>query len=288
MVHLAQHLAIKNAGSSVTDVEKVGRAGYAAHAILNNLFPWRFNRHDAVLAPYAATLSPIQAGTAQIAGRDLAAALIGAHLADGLSNYVAFVPAPAGGPAGAYQFTPNQTFTLYPQLATTKPFVITDPNSFDLGPPNAVSSTGYTADLAEVFNNGVKGSPIRNQYQTDTAYFWADGATTSAITGHFNTIAQKVIPASTPLDKVAEIFAQVNVAAFDASIAGWAVKYKYLFWRPITAIRQGDGVAANAQYVKADWTPELATPPHPEYASGEFLDYSYRLCIDGRNKNASL
>jgi hypothetical protein len=40
----------------------------------------------------------------------------------------------------------------------------------------------------------------------------------------------------------------------------WHIKYKRLFWRPVTAINQGDGTNA----ADPTWTPFLATPPHPE------------------------
>lgn len=264
---MAQYLAVK-AAASFNDVQKAGAAAYAGHAVLNQLAPWRFNFHDATLQPFAAALSPAENALAQKVGTTIAANLIYLHLQDGLSNYSPFTPAPTPGPPGAYQYTPGQTFVLYPQLATTKTFVISNISEFDIGPPNALNSTAYTTELAEVFSFGVKNSTVRSQYQTDTAYFWADGATTSAITGHFNQIAQKVLPATLTLEQVAAAYAKGNVAAFDASVAGWAVKYKYLFWRPISAIRQGDGVPANAAYVDANWNPELATPPHPEYASG--------------------
>jgi hypothetical protein len=40
----------------------------------------------------------------------------------------------------------------------------------------------------------------------------------------------------------------------------WHIKYTRLFWRPVTAINQGDGTYA----ADPTWTPFLATPPHPE------------------------
>ena len=40
----------------------------------------------------------------------------------------------------------------------------------------------------------------------------------------------------------------------------WHIKYTRLFWRPVTAIGQGDGTNA----ADPTWTPFLATPPHPE------------------------
>ena len=36
----------------------------------------------------------------------------------------------------------------------------------------------------------------------------------------------------------ARIFALMNVAAADATIAGWAIKRQYPLWRPVAAIRQ--------------------------------------------------
>lgn len=53
----------------------------------------------------------------------------------------------------------------------------------------------------------------------------------------------------------------VNLTLF-LLCAVWYIKYTRLFWRPITAITQGDGVTPN----DPTWTPFLTTPPHPECA----------------------
>jgi hypothetical protein len=42
-------------------------------------------------------------------------------------------------------------------------------------------------------------------------------------------------------------------------------KMTYLFWRPVTAIRNGDQDGNDATTIQADWVPLLPTPPHPEY-----------------------
>ncbi len=62
-------------------------------------------------------------------------------------------------------------------------------------------------------------------------------AGTSAIGGHFLTIAFSVLPANLSLLQTAQVFAQISVALNDASVACWRVKQSVLFWRPITAIR---------------------------------------------------
>lgn len=67
----------------------------------------------------------------------------------------------------------------------------------------------------------------------------------------------------------ARLFAVLNVSMADAAIACWNVKYRYVFWRPITAIRSGvAGVGPDPTWVPwLDFFP-AGTPPHPEYPSG--------------------
>ena len=65
----------------------------------------------------------------------------------------------------------------------------------------------------------------------------------------------------------ARLYAAVAQAMDDAMIAVFEAKYHYNFWRPTTAIRNGDidGNAATAQ--DASWTPFIDVPMHPEYPS---------------------
>ena len=45
-----------------------------------------------------------------------------------------FSPAPANGPVGDYQFTPGQTYALYPQLGNTSLITLVLPNQVRLRP----------------------------------------------------------------------------------------------------------------------------------------------------------
>jgi membrane-associated phospholipid phosphatase len=59
----------------------------------------------------------------------------------------------------------------------------------------------------------------------------------------------------------------------DAAIACWDAKYRYVFWRPITAIRAGDTDGNASTEPDPAWVPWLdflpsGTPAHPEYPSG--------------------
>ncbi len=51
----------------------------------------------------------------------------------------------------------------------------------------------------------------------------------------------------------------------DASIAYFDAKYAYNFWRPITAIRNGDIDGNDATERDESWLPLVDTPLHPEY-----------------------
>jgi hypothetical protein len=51
----------------------------------------------------------------------------------------------------------------------------------------------------------------------------------------------------------------------DSFIAVFDAKYHYEFWRPITAIRNGDMDGNAATELDASWQPIDNTPMHPEY-----------------------
>ena len=113
-------------------------------------------------------------------------------------------------------------------------------------------------------------SQTRTDEQTEIGRFWL--ATPTAI---WNGVARQVIQArGLDLSESARALALIYLASADASIACWTAKYTFNFWRPITAIRNGD-VDDNAR-TEADptWTPLFATPQHPEYLSGHSTNSS--------------
>jgi hypothetical protein len=59
--------------------------------------------------------------------------------------------------------------------------------------------------------------------------------------------------------------ALIAVGITDSIIAVLDAKYHYNFWRPITAIRNGDEDRNPATEREANWQPIANTPMHPEY-----------------------
>ena len=70
-----------------------------------------------------------------------------------------------------------------------------------------------------------------------------------------------------PLAECARLFALLNMSLANAYIVNWDAKYHYNFWRPVTAIRNGDQDGNDATERDAGWTSFNPTPMHPEYPS---------------------
>jgi hypothetical protein len=59
----------------------------------------------------------------------------------------------------------------------------------------------------------------------------------------------------------------LDMTAADAGIACMNGKYTYGFWRPVTAIQQGDDDGNSRTRGDPAWLPLTVTPNHPEYPS---------------------
>jgi PAP2 superfamily len=166
---------------------------------------------------------------------------------------------------GVWRPTPKaNAYGAGPQFATMTPWVLTRPSLFRLPPPLALDSPEFATDLAEVTKMGIQFDSPRTADQSDLALFWAGNTPL-----YWNRVAvQLATKASLSLTHNARLFALLNVTMADAAIACWDSKYRYVFWRPITAIRTGVGT----QPADPTWTPWLddltGTPAHPEYPSG--------------------
>jgi hypothetical protein len=144
------------------------------------------------------------------------------------------------------------------------PWVLERPSQFRLPPPLALDSPEYATDLNEVKTMGSLSGSARTTDQSELALFWAGNTPL-----YWNRIAAQIAAEhGERLTENARLFGLLNVTIADASIACWDSKYRYVFWRPITAIRAGL-TPADAD---PSWEPWLdffksGTPAHPEYPS---------------------
>jgi hypothetical protein len=158
---------------------------------------------------------------------------------------------------------------LLPQWGLVTPFAI--PGSAAMRPagPPALSTAKYAEEYDEVKAFGAAVGSARSPEQDLIALFWADGAGTETPPGHWNSVAHDVGAAmGTTMEENARLFALLNIAMADAAICAWDAKYTYHFWRPVTAIRNGDVDDNDATNADPGWSSFIATPPFPDYVSG--------------------
>ncbi len=66
----------------------------------------------------------------------------------------------------------------------------------------------------------------------------------------------------------ARLFAMLNMAGADALINCWDDKAFWNFWRPITAIREGNSDGNPKTIADPGWTSLVPAPPYPDHPSG--------------------
>jgi hypothetical protein len=159
---------------------------------------------------------------------------------------------------GIYIPTATMVCSTWPKL---KPFVIERSDQFRPGPPVSLTSKEWATDYNEVKAYGARNSTRRTAQETETARFWL-------MTGPqaYHPIAWQIIATRhLKLLDSARFMAMYSTALTDAYIAVFDAKYRYNFWRPVTAIRNGDSDANPDTEIDATWQPLDATPMHPEY-----------------------
>ena len=240
----------------------------AAHEVLATLFPIYVPSFDELYVSALATISNSPHKRSGIAwGQSVATQILAWRATD---NSDATVPAPTASGPGAWQPTPP-AFAPYllPQWAFVTPFAM--PTEFYFRPtgPPSLQSAKYLEDYEQVKALGAAVGSARTPEQTLIALFWADGPGTETPPGHWNSIAQSVATSrGNTLEENARLFALLNLAMADAAICAWDAKYFYNFWRPVTAIRNGDTDGVATTIGDPTWSSFIVTPPFPDYISG--------------------
>ena len=248
-----------------TGADPSAAAAVAAAEVLKHRRPAKAADIDALLAVDLAMVSnPQRLQNSINVGQAAAAAIIALRANDGSTS--AATPYTPGTDPGDYQPTavlPVPGFVLLPGWGNVTPFAMAAGNQFVGDGPPALTSAEYTADYNEVKDYGSATSTVRTTNQTAEARFWIENPPTV-----FNRVAQReIINQDLDLWQAARGMALTQIAFADAIISTWNAKFTYNFWRPITAIRNGDTDGNDATIADPTWTPLNVTPPFPEYNS---------------------
>ena len=270
MVHVAMSDAINTVQNRYTRViatlpaapgaSAEAAAATAAWHILTQIYP---KEKAKIEEAYATSLKAIPEGPAKSEGitlrMEVAKAVQADRATDGTSAPDTYRPRTT---PGAYVPT---TLPLWEQYARAKPWVLKSADQFRPGPPPALSSAEWARDYNEVKSLGGTKSTPRTPEQTEAVTFWENvnfGPAWQAAARELSINSKEM-----PLAECARLFALLNMSLANAYIVNWDAKYTYNFWRPVTAIRNGDQDGNDATERDAGWTSFNPTPMHPEYPS---------------------
>jgi PAP2 superfamily protein len=231
-------------------------AAAAAAAVLSTIDEKTAGEMKAALATYLALIADGAAKSEGIKlGEAVAAKVLEARKDDGSDAPDAYRPRTA---PGVYVPTPITISSMWPNM---KPFAIDIPSQFRPDAPLALQSKEWAADYNEIREYGGQASAKRTAEQTEIARFWLVGPPVA----YHPFVRRLVLAKQLNVADSARLMALVSIGLTDAIIAVLDAKYQYNFWRPITAIRNGDIDGNPATDREATWQPIANTPMHPEY-----------------------
>ena len=241
----------------------------AAHEALRNLFPGNDVLLDSRLQTSLQENGSSVNDPAVSYGRAVAAAILAVRANDHSAEAQFSYDAPNQGAPGVWVRLANAPASL-PGWGRVTPFVLRSASQFRPDAPPDLTSEQYAKDYNEIKQIGVATGSTRSTEQSNIALFWR--ASPTAI---WNSVLTQVVQSrNMDLSSEARLFALFYLASSDASVACWEAKYEYNFWRPQSAITNGNADGNDQTAGDAAWKPFIATPPHPEYPSGHSTNSS--------------
>jgi vanadium-dependent haloperoxidase-like protein len=238
------------------DTSPDAAAASAMYVVLSTMVP---AQKSAFEGAYKSILGKITEGEAKergvAFGGEVAKLFLEVRANDGMNATAEYKP--LTGPGQWKPTPPAEAPMALPNLANVLPFTTKTFGFLKVEGPPALDSAAYAGDVDEVRQVGSRNSTTRTADQTASAIFWYI-TTPVPWQAAARAAAQKI---NLGLVDSARSFALMNMAGADAYIAGWQIKQKTNFWRPITAIREG------IRNPDPSWEPLLGTPPHPDYPS---------------------
>ena len=271
-------------GSTSADASVDAAVAKAAHDVLVPTllaipapFPAECGQAAAAIvdAEYTATIDALPGGAAKTAGlavgEQAAAAILALRANDGSDTPLIVTDVPQGTQPGEYRFTPGTPFQFAPGWEDVDPFVLRASSQYRSSAPYNVTSKNYAQDYDEVKSvggDGITTPSARTPEQTQIALFWVESSPLQ-----WNRIA-RTVATSTGLDtwESARLFGLLNLAMADGYISSFESKNHHNFWRPVTAIHEGDDDGNPATAGDATWTPLVGTPPIPDHDSAHAVE----------------
>jgi hypothetical protein len=274
MVHIAMHDAIQayqrrfesyNAPIAGASGSPTAAAAAAARHVLVDRLPAQAAAIDMAYQNYLSAHGLLASDPGVLVGQRAALNILLRRANDG-----SYPPNPevfTGGTApGQWRPTPTAFAAMAaPWLGAVVPFALKDTEGLlPEPPPPHLESGRYARAYNEVKALGARVGSSRTAEQTDIAYFYSgnflsqmNGAVRDIVAAHVTNIGDS-----------ARLFALANIATADALMSAWNAKRQYAFWRPSTAILEGDNDGNPRTAGDPTWLPLINNPPYPDYTSG--------------------
>jgi hypothetical protein len=215
---------------------------------------------------HANALAAIPDGTSKndgiAAGAAAAAAMLAERTGDG--RYVPYIN-PVGDEPGEWRPTlPAFVNDPFAWVGKMKPFAVRSTSQFRTKGPLDLTSRQYAKEYNEVKDLGSSTTTLRTPEQQAIAAFYQPNPVE---------MLQRALRDVTKNEGMgvvdeARFYAQLNVSTADTLINVWDEKNFWLFWRPITAIQEGDNDGNPRTTGDPAWLPLIATPPYSDHSSG--------------------
>ena len=226
----------------------------AAYKVLLHFYP---SQKQSLDDNYAVAMETVTDPARREAGRKIgeaaAAAAVTAGGIDPAIKQTHYRPRTAPG-----EWTATALPVFQPHSVAFKPWILSRADAVRPGPPPALTSERWAKDYDEVRTLGRADSPARTPHQTLMARYRITPDMMPSLRLAADAPGRKLV-------SNARLFALVQMVGDDASMATADAKLHYNFWRPITAIRNGEADGNPATQPEADWRPLIDTPNHPEY-----------------------
>jgi hypothetical protein len=232
-------------------------AATAAFKVLLKHYP---QNKAALEESYTLSMAAIAEGPAKQAGVAIGdQAAEAAMSAAGIDQAVAQKPYRPNSVPG--QWVATGLPSLEPYWPALKPWVASSPDTLRPPPPPPLGSERYARDYEEVRRLGGKDSKERTPYQTLIARYRQAFDIAPSVRRATD------MPGRSQVEN-ARFLALYQMANDDASQAMVVAKQHYEYWRPITAIRNGDKDGNAATQHDPAWVPLIGTPNFQEYPCG--------------------
>jgi hypothetical protein len=247
-------------------------AAKAAHDVLVNILPSQAASLDTTYHNYLATHYLAEDDPGVHVGELAAAGILALRANDGRLPNPPPPPFVGGTDPGVWRptpsFLPGPPPSFAPMavswLGAVPPFTLKSGDQFRAEAPPPLSSQRYAENYNEVKALGARFNSTRTPEQTQLASFY----TVNFFIVYTQTLRDAAAANTDNIGDNARLLALGTLAMADSLITAWDSKSEYVFWRPITAIREGENDRNVHTVGDPTWEPLINTPNYPEYTSG--------------------